>query len=62
MGKTIWQSKTFWVNLLATIVAVGAALQGSELIAENPQLVGLIGGVIGVVNIGLRLLTNEPIK
>lgn len=61
MNKSIWQSKTFWVNLLSTVAAVGVALQGSDLVAQYPQVVAVVGAVMGVVNIGLRLITDKPI-
>lgn len=62
MSKRLWESKTFWVNLLSTVAAVGVALQGSELIAQYPQAVAVIGAVLGIVNIGLRLITDKPIQ
>ena len=62
MGKGLFQSKTFWVNLLMSVVSLGVFAQDSALIADNPQVVAGIGAAVGFVNIVLRLLTKEPIK
>ena len=62
MGKGLFQSKTFWVNLLMSVVSLGVYVQDTALVADNPQIVAGIGAAIGVINIILRLLTKEPIK
>ena len=62
MGKPLFKSKTFWVNLVVTLVAIGTSLTDFSLIQENPQVVALIGAFIGGANIVLRVITTEPIK
>lgn len=62
MGKGLLLSKTFWVNALTAAVSIAAYIQGSDLIAQNPEVVAWIGTGIGLVNVFLRLLTKEPIS
>jgi hypothetical protein len=57
--KSIWASKTFWVNA----VAVGAAVAGvfgfgidAEFQAE------VVVAIMGAVNIALRFVTKEAVK
>ncbi len=62
MGKSLFKSKTFWVNLIVTIVAILTSLTNFSLIQENPESVALIVTFIGFGNIVLRCITKEPIK
>jgi len=56
MGKKFYESKTFWMNIIAV---VGILLFKNEaFIAENPEAVGAI---LVVLNLLLRLLTKKPI-
>lgn len=54
--KPFWQSKTFWMAL-ATIVAPFAP-PISALIVAHPEAVLTI---VGLVNGGLRLVTDKPV-
>jgi hypothetical protein len=60
-GKPILQSKTFWANAITAIAGVVAALSGSDLIQANPQWAAIAATVMGVVNIALRFVTNQPV-
>lgn len=51
-GKSIFKSKTFWVNALI----VAGAVTGYLPVTPTTAAVG------GIVNIGVRLLTNQPIN
>lgn len=62
MGKSLFASKTFWFNALTAASSVLAVLAGSPLIAEHPKLVAAVGIAVGIVNIGLRIVTDEPIN
>jgi hypothetical protein len=52
MGKSLFKSKTFWVNVLFALADVAEVLP----IPEDYRLPAL-----GIINIALRLLTAEPI-
>lgn len=60
-SKPLWHSKTFWVNALTSLAGIFAALAANEQIKENPQLVGWIFTGIGIVNVFLRLFTDQPV-
>ncbi len=55
MAKSIFSSKTFWVNLG---VAVILGLFGVE-IGVDPQMELFL---VGLVNIVLRIVTKEPVR
>ena len=58
--KKIYQSKTFWVNLLAIVGIVLNSLYGIELDAEVQAT--LATSILAVINIVLRLRTNKGIR
>ena len=60
-GKSIWKSKTFWVNALAIIVSI-AGVFGLDLNLGAEEQTAIITTIMGVVNIVLRFTTKEPIK
>lgn len=59
-GKVWYKSKTLWFNALTGVVGILTALVKDG--GLNPQTVGYIGTAVGLVNIGLRLLTDQPIE
>lgn len=61
MGKGLFQSKTFWVNGLTALVALGTYVMDSQLFVQHPEVVAVAGVVIGSLNIVLRFITKEPI-
>lgn len=50
--KTIWKSKTFWVNILGLVVLA----VGQDIIPAQAQV-----AILGTINIILRLVTKEEI-
>ena len=57
--KKIYQSKTFWVNLIAIVGIVLNSLYGIEIDAELQATFAT--AILGVINIILRLVTSKPI-
>ena len=58
MSKAIWQSKTFWVN----VVTVGATIGGFFNFDLAPeQQTALVGGIFTVVNIVMRLVSSGQV-
>lgn len=51
-SKAIWKSKTFWFNALTAAV---------ELTQVLPLPVGTVAAIAAVANIGLRLISNQPV-
>lgn len=62
VAKPITKSKTFWVNLLAGAASVITLLTNSDLLADNPEIAGIGGAVLAVINVVLRFVTKEPVK
>jgi hypothetical protein len=62
VSKSIFTSKTFWANALTFLVALAGLLQGQEWIANNPTVVSAIVMAVGVMNVFLRAITDEPVK
>lgn len=62
--KSIFISKTFWANVvsLAAMVATAKGLPYAGVLADPQTQAMAVGGVTAVVNIGLRLVTKEPVK
>ena len=55
-GKKIWESKTFWVNLIALVAIVVQTYTGFVVTPERQV------EILGVINIILRLVTKKPIE
>lgn len=54
--KKFYQSKTFWVNVIATI-AIGVQTQTGFVIDPSIQAI-----VLSVLNTGLRLVTKQGLE
>ena len=55
--KSWYQSKTLWLNILATLVTIIQALQGQAWINPEYQVF-----ILAVLNALVRLLTNTSIS
>ena len=60
-AKSVFASKTLWVNLLALIGSIGTAF-GLDLGLDAESQTAIVGGVMAVVNMVLRLTTKAPVK
>lgn len=60
--KSLFASKTFWVNFLTTAIAMLALLGGQEWIADYPKATAAIGAALGLLNIVLRVITVDAVK
>lgn len=54
--KPIWQSKTFWVNLIA-LIALGVQQKWGYVIDEAIQV-----QILTVVNVGIRMATKDAVS
>lgn len=61
-NKSIFQSKTLWLNAVTVVAAVVGFLAAHPVIAAHPQWVAGLVAAQAVVNILLRLVTDTPIR
>lgn len=54
--KSIFTSKTFWVNILAIVGIVVQGITGKEVFNIEFQ-----AAILGIINIILRTITKEPV-
>lgn len=60
-SKSLWRSKTFWLNVVALAVAALTGVLDADLIQQHPQAVAWITGIIALLNMLLRTVTTKPI-
>ncbi len=60
--KSIFKSKTIWANLVGGAVALLAAIQGSDIVAANPEYAAYAATAMAVLNLFLRLVTDKPVS
>ncbi len=58
--KRWYESRLFWVNLIAVIASVVVISTGKELSTEVQATIVTV--ILGVVNLVLRFRTNQAIK
>lgn len=56
--KSIFASKTFWVNLIAAVAMIGQAASGQAVVAEPETQATLLA----LANIVLRFVTKEAVS
>ena len=60
MPKSLFQSKTFWLNALTAAAAILTALTGMTDVIPPVVMPYIIAGLAGV-NIVLRIVTTQPV-
>ena len=60
-NKTWWQSRTVWVNVVATLFAVLGTFKLLPIGLDQDTIVTAIMGVVAIANVVLRLLTSQAI-
>ena len=58
--KPLSESKTLWVNGLAALVTISTAF-GLDLGLDAEAQTAIVGGVMALVNVWLRLVTNTQL-
>lgn len=58
--KHFWQSKTIWINAIALAGMILASITGIELEADTQA--ALATAILAVINIVLRLITNQAVS
>ena len=59
--KYWWQSRTVWVNVVATLFAVLGAFKLLPAYIDQDSVVAAIMGAVAIANVVLRLVTRQPI-
>jgi len=56
-SKNIFKSKTFWTNLALVAGAAATEAAGAQLPVDNTTALS----ILGLINVGLRLFTNQAV-
>lgn len=56
VSKSLFLSKTFWVNVFSTTLELAQMVSGIHVVPP-----GVISGIVNVANIGLRIATDQPV-
>ena len=59
--KAWWQSRTLWVNVVATLFAVLGTFRLLPAGLDQDSVVTAIMGAVAIANVVLRLLTKQVI-
>lgn len=59
--KSIFASRTFWVNAVSLVALAATAILDSDIVKQYPTAVLAIGMVINAVNIWLRKQSTQPV-
>ena len=63
MGKSILTSKTFWANIVGAAAMIAPMVYPPAAFLASPEVQAqLTGALLALANIGLRIVTKEPIK
>lgn len=59
--KSWWQSRTVWVNVVATLFAVLGTFKLLPANIDQDSVVTAVMGAVAIVNVVLRLVTKQAI-
>jgi len=59
--KSIFKSKTIWVNVLSLVAGAIVFVNEHQIITDNPDAVAALTGVLALINLGLRFLTDSAV-
>jgi len=59
--KTWWQSRTVWVNVVATLFAVLSTFKLLPANIDQDSVIAAIMGAVAIANVVLRLVTRQAI-
>ena len=63
--KPIYQSKTFWFNVLAIVTLIATQFGFADFALDQDTVdtvLRILAGVTAAGNVGLRLVTKEPVS
>lgn len=60
--KSIFQSKTIWVNMFAGLSTIITMVINSDIILQHPEFAAYGTTALAVINLILRLITKEPVS
>ena len=60
--KNWWLSKTNWFGILTFLISVVGFIAGTDFIKQYPEVVSIIGAVVGILTVILRYLTTGPVS
>lgn len=60
--KSLFASKTFWTNVIGLAALAAPMVYPPAAILASPEVQAtLVGALMGIANVGLRLVTKEPV-
>jgi hypothetical protein len=60
-SRGVADSKTLWVNTVSAVAAALVAVYGADAAIPDAELAGIALALHAVANIGLRLVTRQPV-
>lgn len=59
--KSVWASKTLWLNIISFVLGVVVLAEQSPLFADKAQVLTVLASVNALLNLVLRFISNNPI-
>ena len=60
--KNWWLSKTNWLGMLTFLISIVGFAAGTDFIKEYPEVVSVMGAIVGGLTVLLRYLTTGPVS